>query len=73
MNNLTTPCRGCTFETGRSVNPNCHEYCTEYRRFYDANEKRKQEIYEAKQKDKQYTEHIIQENARTYYSRKSRR
>lgn len=25
-----TCCKGCTPETGRSTNPNCHSYCEKY-------------------------------------------
>ena len=33
MTKPQAPCLGCTFETGRSVEPNCHMTCEKYLAF----------------------------------------
>lgn len=30
MRDPQSPCKGCTFETGRSIEPNCHTTCGKY-------------------------------------------
>lgn len=44
-------CFGCTPETGRSAEPNCHMTCTKYITECAKNEKRKSVIIEAKRGD----------------------
>ena len=43
-----TPCKGCTPETGRTVN--CHTYCKKYLDFIKENEITKNNKYMLKQK-----------------------
>lgn len=47
------PCKGCTTETGRSVEPNCHATCEKYLTYLEENNKRKKIINKAR-----YLEHI---------------
>lgn len=52
--NDNVPCKGCTKETGRSVEPNCHEYCTKFLTYNEEKEKKKQLIRQNKKIDSDY-------------------
>lgn len=53
-----SPCKGCTAETGRCANPNCHQTCEKYIDFFNRNEKRKSQIREEKNKEREIGEYI---------------
>lgn len=42
-------CTNCTFETGRSVNPNCHSYCEKYLNEREELDKRNKEKFDKKE------------------------
>ena len=42
-------CNNCTFETGRSVNPNCHSYCEKYLNEREELDKRNKEKFDKKE------------------------
>ena len=44
-----SPCKGCTPETGRSADPNCHVTCEKYVAY--RREQNAWNVYERKQKD----------------------
>lgn len=45
---ISGPCKGCTPETGRSVEPNCHMTCEKYLAYRKRHEEEMNLIYEAK-------------------------
>lgn len=45
---MNGPCIGCTKETGRSVEPNCHMTCTKYLEYIEARNERNKMIFDAK-------------------------
>ena len=42
-------CTNCTFETGRSINPNCHSYCEKYLNEREELDKRNKEKCDKKE------------------------
>ena len=44
---MKSPCKGCTEETGRSVEPNCHMTCEKYLEFRRQRDKENAERNEA--------------------------
>lgn len=42
-------CTNCTFETGRSINPNCHSYCEKYLNEREELDKRNKEKFDKKE------------------------
>lgn len=62
------PCKGCTFETGRSIEPNCHDSCEKYKKY-----KQELEAWEAHRKKDQRIESAMNElnsQRRERFSRK---
>lgn len=41
---VKAPCKGCTFETGRSIEPNCHTYCEKFLKYKEEVEKEKADL-----------------------------
>lgn len=48
MREENKPCNGCTPETGRCANPNCHETCEKYLKYTEELEREKLERKERK-------------------------
>ena len=45
------PCKGCTFETGRTIEPNCHMTCERYLKYQEEHEKWKEKMHRERDKD----------------------
>ena len=45
------PCKNCTFETGRTIEPNCHDRCERYLKYKEEHEKWKESMHKERDKD----------------------
>jgi hypothetical protein len=73
MKQPMSPCKGCTFETGRCIEPNCHDTCERFIEYKRAHESWKAPIKERKSAENFADQIFYTRNARFQNVRKKRR